>query len=53
MESMIERIEAVDSDKTPVRSRSIAAIGASNTGCAEIARPGSAIRKALTQRISG
>ncbi len=32
MESMIERSEAVESDSTPVRSRSIAAIGASSTG---------------------
>ena len=50
---MIERSDAVDSDSTPVRSRSIAAMGASSTGWCEMARPGSAMRKALIQRISG
>ena len=44
---------AVDSDIAPVRSRSIVAIGASNTGLALIVSPGSAMRKALTHRISG
>ena len=53
MLSMIERIEAVESERTPVRSRSMVDMGASSTGWCEMARPGSEMRKALTQRISG
>jgi hypothetical protein len=49
---MIERMEVADSDSEPVRSRSMVAIGDSRTGRCEMARPGSAMRKALTQRIS-
>jgi hypothetical protein len=37
----------------PMRSRRIAAIGASSTGARSTARPGSARRKLLTQAISG
>ncbi len=37
---MNERMAPVDSDIVPVRSRSIVAIGASNTGLALIVRPG-------------
>ena len=50
---MIDRVDVVDSDRMPVRSRKSAAMGASNTGWCEMARPGSAMRKAFTQRISG
>ena len=50
---MIERMDVADSDSEPVRSRSMVAMGASSTGRCEMARPGSAMRKALTQRISG
>jgi hypothetical protein len=53
MESMNDRIAAVEIEIVPVRSRSIMAIGASSTGLALIERPGSAIRNALTQRIYG
>ena len=51
--SMIERIDDVESESCPVRSRNMVAMGASSTGLCSIARPGSAMRKALTQRISG
>ena len=46
-------MEVADSDSEPVLSRSMVAIGASSTGRCEMASPGSAMRKALTQRISG
>ena len=50
---MIERIDVAESESAPERSRSIVAMGASSTGRAAIESPGSAMRKALTQRISG
>ena len=39
--------------KTSAAAGSMVAIGASSTGRCEMASPGSAMRKALTQRISG
>ena len=53
MLSMIDRIEAVESDSTPVRSRSMVAMGASSVGSRPLPRPGSEMRNSLTKRISG
>ena len=43
----------VDMAMRPMRSPSSVAIGASSTGVRSTSIPGSAMRKVLTQRISG
>ena len=49
-----ERIDPVASERCPVRSRSIVAMGASRAGVVlSLVMPGSEMRKLLTQLISG
>jgi hypothetical protein len=52
IESRIDRIVWAEIAMRPMRSRSIAAIGASRTGARATSRPGSASRKSLTQATS-
>ena len=53
MELRIERIAVAEIAACPWRRRSIIAMGASMTGALSMVRPGSEMRKLLTQRTSG